>query len=254
MYEIFLMERETVGGHEAYDAIADDYDRLRPGYPADFVKEAVGRSGMPIPGIVADLAAGTGKLASVLSQLGLNVVGVEPLARMRARIPRGPRLAVAGGVAERLPFRDGALDAVVAGQAWHWFAPGAATAEAHRVLRPGGLLMIVTNVFDTSAEWAGKIERIRRGRPVAGADGPFAGDDRRWLAGGELRGRHVHTVARESVVDLVLTTSSLAAAPAARRRTVAEEIIAVGREHGLLDSPRVRVPFLLRARWAMRAA
>ena len=173
---------------------------------------------------------------------------------MRARIPRGPRVVAVGGVAERLPFRDRALDGVMVGQGWHWFAPETATAEASRVLRPGGLLMVVTNVFDTSVPWAQKVNRMRRGKPVVDAGSPFTGDDGRWLPGGEFSGLDVHTVARESVVDLVLTTSSAAAASTERRRALVEGITAVGREYGLLDEPQVDIPFVLRARWALRAA
>lgn len=247
------MKREA-DGYQAYDAIAGDYDRLRPGYPAGFVRQAVERAGIPIPGTVADVAAGTGKLTRVLAGLGLTVAAVEPLAHMRARIPRGSLVAAVGGVAERLPFRDGALDAMVVGHAWHWFDPVAAAAQAHRVLRSGGVLMVVTNVFDTSVPWAAKVEQMRRGRPVADvAGGPFSGEDGRWLPGGELTGRHVHTVAKESAADLVLTTSSAAAASADKRKAIAEGIIAIGLEYGLLDAPDIDVPFILRARWAVRA-
>jgi SAM-dependent methyltransferase len=43
----------------------------------------------------------------------------------------------------RLPFDDAAFDAVVSTEAFHWFPdPGAALAEFHRVLEPGGRLLV----------------------------------------------------------------------------------------------------------------
>ena len=38
--------------------------------------------------------------------------------------------------AARLPLPDASVDAVVVGQAWHWFPHNAAVAEVRRVLRP----------------------------------------------------------------------------------------------------------------------
>ncbi len=40
--------------------------------------------------------------------------------------------------AEAIPLRDGEVDAVVVGEAFHWFETARATAEIARVLTPGG--------------------------------------------------------------------------------------------------------------------
>jgi ubiquinone/menaquinone biosynthesis C-methylase UbiE len=48
------------------------------------------------------------------------------------------------GPAEKLPFDDGALDAVVTTSAFHFFDQPAALAEFHRVLAPGGLVAVAT--------------------------------------------------------------------------------------------------------------
>jgi SAM-dependent methyltransferase len=237
---------------DLYDEVAEDYERLRPGYPLDFVADVLADAAVPAGGTVADVGAGTGRLGSVLAALGLRVAAVEPTAGMRARLPAG--VAALGGTAERLPFASGSLDAVVAGQAWHWFDEPAAAAAAHRVLRPGGVLLVVTNVLDTSAAWAAPIERLRRGRPVTqGPLDPAGAAAGRWRAGGERDGGHVHRVPTGSVADLVLTTSSLAGAGEPARAAVRARVQALGAEYGLLDRAEVDIPFRLRARWLVRA-
>jgi len=97
------------------------------------------------------LAAGTGKLTRSLVGRGVNVVAVEPLANMRARLAAVPALAgveVLDGTAEAIPLADASVDAVVVGQAFHWFEPAVALPEIARVLRPGGGLGLAWNDDD----------------------------------------------------------------------------------------------------------
>ena len=90
-----------------------------------------------------DLAAGTGVLTRPLLEAGLEVVAVEPVAEMRRRCP--PSARALEGTAEAIPLDAGSVDAVVVGQAFHWFDGDAALAEIHRVLRPEGLLALFWN-------------------------------------------------------------------------------------------------------------
>ena len=90
---------------------------------------------------VLDLGAGTGKLTRVLADRYARVIALEPLAELRVileeRVPQAEPLA---GLAEAIPLPDTSVDAVFAGQAFHWFANEVALAEIARVLRPGGVL------------------------------------------------------------------------------------------------------------------
>lgn len=61
--------------------------------------------------------------------------------------------------AEALPFDDASIDAVISTNAFHFFDQPAAVAEFHRVLAPGGLMMIgVVNPVSTGRRlllWVG---------------------------------------------------------------------------------------------------
>ena len=96
--------------------------------------------------VVVDLAAGTGKLARQLVPSGARVVAVEPLAEMRSLIPAG--IETLDGAAEAIPLPDDFADAVTVAQAFHWFDAEAALREIERVVRPGGLLALVSNRRD----------------------------------------------------------------------------------------------------------
>lgn len=96
---------------------------------------------------VLDLGAGTGKLTRVLADRYARVIAVEPLDELRAVLEdRVPEADVRTGAAEAIPLEDASVDAVFAGQAFHWFANDAAVGEIARVLRPGGVLALLWNV------------------------------------------------------------------------------------------------------------
>jgi SAM-dependent methyltransferase len=138
----------------AFGAGADAYVRGRPGYP-----EAALRACLPAaPRRVLDLAAGTGKLTQGLLARGLDVVAVEPLTEMRARIDTCAEIL--DGRAEAIPLPAGSVDAVLIGQAFHWFDRDRALAEIVRVLRPGGTVGLLWNLLDDRVPWVAEIAAL----------------------------------------------------------------------------------------------
>jgi SAM-dependent methyltransferase len=134
----------------SFGAVAADYAALRPGYPADVVAFLLGDR----PRRVLDLGAGTGLLTDVLLAAGHEVVAVDLSAPMlRQLADRLPEVRTEVGGAEDIPLPDASVDAVVAGQAAHWFDPAPAAAELRRVLRPGGAVGFVWNTRDERVPW-----------------------------------------------------------------------------------------------------
>jgi SAM-dependent methyltransferase len=131
-----------------FDDRVDDYARWRPGYPAQ-VAAVLHAAGLPRRATLADVGSGTGKLAATLLDAGHRVLGVEPGDAMRAAAQRAlgehPRWRQVAGRAEATGLSAGCVDAVVAGQAFHWFEPDATRAEFLRILRPDGLVALVWN-------------------------------------------------------------------------------------------------------------
>jgi SAM-dependent methyltransferase len=131
---------------ETFGRQAALYERVRPGWPAEAVRFALGKLEIGREARVLDLAAGTGKLTRRLVAEVEHVVAVEPLAGMRALLrSQAPRATVLDGTAERIPLPDASVDAVLCADAFHWFDADAAIGEIARVLRPRGGLVLLWN-------------------------------------------------------------------------------------------------------------
>lgn len=106
---------------------------------------------------VLDVGSGTGYLvASIADAVGPGgaVLGVDPSAPMNAlaaaRNADRPQVRIVEGHALALPCPDGAFDAAVSTQVYEYVEDiGAALAELHRVLRPGGRALVLDTDWDT---------------------------------------------------------------------------------------------------------
>jgi SAM-dependent methyltransferase len=191
----------------SFGAVAEDYHRARPSYPAQAVRWLAGSN----PVDVVDLGAGTGKLTALLLAESHRVVAVEPdeslLAKLRSVLPGTEALQ---GTAEAIPVSDRSADVVLVGQAFHWFDPEPALAEIARVLRPHGRLGLLWNFRDDSQAW------MRELAAMLGKDGLPDGWTRTFeelprVASVTRRDcRLAHPVTRDTLVALVSSWSTVA--------------------------------------------
>jgi SAM-dependent methyltransferase len=154
--ELFVKRAGSFGSHAAA------YAEHRPDYPAAGIRWVVSGAARPVRRVL-DLAAGTGKLTGGLLALGLEVVAVEPDRSMLAELARRyPRAGALAGTAERIPLASGTVDAVLAGQAFHWFDAFRALTEIARVLRPGGTVGALWNEDDGRVDWVAGLADLTR--------------------------------------------------------------------------------------------
>lgn len=146
----------------SFGAIAQDYDRMRPGPPDKALDWLIP------PGCTTalDLAAGTGLFTRALAAHVPEVVAVEPDERMRAVLSqRSPQVRVLDGRAEAIPLPDASMDAVFVSAAWHWFDHPVAVPEIARVLRTGGRLGVLWTSRDRTVDWIFELDRGRAEQP-----------------------------------------------------------------------------------------
>jgi ArsR family transcriptional regulator len=142
-----VLGRRQSKSQEFFASAAGQWDRLR--------EELFGRVSYlhALPGlldpdwVVGDLGCGTGQVAAALAPFVKDVIAVDRSADMLQAAHRRLRdvanVDVRRGELEALPIQDGALDAATLLLVLHHLPdPAEALAEAARVLRPGGRLLI----------------------------------------------------------------------------------------------------------------
>ena len=217
----------------AFDALAEDYELGRAGWPSGMLDGVRGES-------VLDLGAGTGKLTTLLVRRYADVTAVEPLAGMRAVLVRKlPQVSVIAGNAERIPLDDCSVDAVFVAEAFHWFDSYAAGREVARVLRPGGTLLVCFN------EWSGdfeprlpselldELQAVWARLPTPGGPKVQSGEWRRGIERPpftpleERSVAHTWTTGRDGIAAYYVSTSSMGSLPADERRALKERLVAL---------------------------
>ncbi|HJP88643.1 MAG TPA: methyltransferase domain-containing protein [Candidatus Limnocylindrales bacterium] len=146
---------------KGFAAAADAYERGRPTYATESIERLIAELGIGPGKRVLDLAAGTGKLTRQIAPSGAEIVAVEPIDEMRARLEASlPGVNVIPGVAEDIPLPNHSVDAVVVGQAFHWFDGIRAVSEIRRVLKPTGAVGLIWQARDPNQPWIVKLEEI----------------------------------------------------------------------------------------------
>ncbi|HET8658203.1 MAG TPA: class I SAM-dependent methyltransferase [Micromonosporaceae bacterium] len=242
----FDAHRLSFGGSAAH------YDRIRPSYPPQAVRWALGET----PCRVVDLGAGTGKLTQALLRCQHRVIPVDPDIRMLARLAAAaPEVTPLAGSAEAVPLTAGCVDAVVAGQAYHWFDQERAPAEIARVLRDGGVFAPVWNIRDEAEPWVAALSEILYGDDRCAHDG-WRAPDLGPAFGPVQRAafRHATTHTPESLVALVRSRSYYLTARAPRRAQLEARVRELATTHPQLRGREsFPLPYLTVAYRAVRA-
>lgn len=236
-----------------YSALAASYELRAPYHAALF--RTLADHGVQAAGRVADIGAGTGRMAAGFAALGARVDAVEPCAEMRAiGEQRCAGLAVRWHAAtgERTGLASASYQVLSYGSSLNVLQPQQALAEACRLLLAGGRLVVAYNHRDLDDPLQQAIEQCIRRQvpefdPGARRQDPTAtlqdGGHFRVLAHGELG--FVHPVDAGTFADGFVAHATL------RRQ-------AAGKFDGLLDQlrriidaaadpdRRIAVPFVTR--------
>jgi len=142
----------------------ENYVKYRPGYPEEIVPWLQNHYEFPTSKVIADIGCGTGISANLFLKSGYTVLGIEPNAPMRTMseqlLKNYSGFKAINGTAETTTLPNENVDAVVAGQAFHWFEVGKAKTEFLRILKPGGLVILIWNERLTNSSFEKEYDQL----------------------------------------------------------------------------------------------
>jgi ubiquinone/menaquinone biosynthesis C-methylase UbiE len=238
------MEAQPVGGSHGGSRISPArtfgdavpaYETGRPDYPPAAIAWLTRRLVLGPGRTLVDLGAGTGKLTRPMAESGATIVALEPVRPMLARLLEAlPGVWGVIAVAEAIPLRDAAADAVTVGHAFQWFNFAPALREIARVLRSGGGLALVWNRPDMThpahVAMESVLNRYRRDFAVRvdhrGVDWQqMVADAGSFTDMEHARFKHVHAFNAASLEDFAASISFIAALPPSVRAVACREIV-----------------------------
>lgn len=117
-----------------------EYSQFRPGYPDALIKFILEHTEGRHQAL--DCATGNGQVASVLAEHFEIVHATDISIQQLSNAIRKDNIFYAVAKAEETKFDSNQFDLLTVGQAAHWFKLTQFYDEAHRILKPGGLLAL----------------------------------------------------------------------------------------------------------------
>jgi SAM-dependent methyltransferase len=155
--------------------LADGYARFRPTYPPSAIDYVVERCKLGPTSLLVDVGCGTGISSRLFAERGVRVIGIDPnedmlaKARSSAFHPQAASPVYHLGSAEATGLEACIADGVLAAQAFHWFDAALALAEFHRILKPGGWVILIWNERDETDRFTAAYGDVLRNWPETAA-------------------------------------------------------------------------------------
>ncbi|MET7819029.1 class I SAM-dependent methyltransferase [Micromonospora zamorensis] len=210
------VSRDRIVGMSAralsFGMVAEQYERYRPGYPAELLDLVLTYAGRPIR-TALEIGAGTGKATRLFTGREVTVTATEPdgamLAELRKHVPAGVRTMQAAFEDLRPGER---YDLVYAAAALHWTKPEGRWSTMAALLEPGGVFASFggpTQLADPAVADAVRAARapFLESDEVPSPDGTPPGHAMQW-PGTELQRSDWFADVQQIVVERCLTMSA----------------------------------------------
>jgi SAM-dependent methyltransferase len=146
-----------------FGRVAEEYERVRSGYPPELVDKACATGGLQAGDAVVEIGPGTGKLTRELAARGLVVDAVEPdadLVEVARRAVSDSSVRFHVGTFEQVQLPESAFRAVFAATSYHWVDPDVGWRKVASLLEPDGVFALFGHAggtqgsIDEEISWA----------------------------------------------------------------------------------------------------
>ena len=124
------------------------YEEVRPGYPAELIRDVIDLSGIKNHSRILEIGCGTGKATRPFAERGYELVcldiGADLIAVARERLRKYPNVSFLEQAFEVWKL-EGQFDLIISATAFHWVDPKVRYLKASEVLRSGGCLAVFSN-------------------------------------------------------------------------------------------------------------
>ena len=131
---------------DTYNAIAEAYDRARPGYPVALFDDIAAYAQLRDDARILEIGCGSGQATLPMARRGYAIDAIElgdQLARIcRAKLAAFPKARVVLADFETVSLPPSAYDLLMSATAFHWIDPAIRFQKAHDLLNPGGSLAL----------------------------------------------------------------------------------------------------------------
>jgi SAM-dependent methyltransferase len=146
---------------DMFDAVAAEYDAVRPTYPSELFADLAGVVGGPGERVL-EVGCGSGQATRGFLERHWDVVALDPgaelIALAKAQLIGSLQLHVARF--EDFAPEPGSFRLVTSAQAWHWVDPYLGFQKVREALQPGGLFAIFGHVPMASPRIVERLEPI----------------------------------------------------------------------------------------------
>ncbi|MDR6940509.1 class I SAM-dependent methyltransferase [Mucilaginibacter pocheonensis] len=163
VFNTFLLIK-VMDSTKRFNNRVEDYVKYRPHYPAQIIDFLQNNFDLTTNKLLADVGAGTGISTELFLKAGYRVIAVEPNAEMRekaiALLSHYPAFTATDGTAENTGLETSNIDAIIAGQAFHWFNARDTRTEFNRILKPGGIVALIWNERKTTSTFEKEYDQL----------------------------------------------------------------------------------------------
>ena len=130
------------GKEWTFNTVADTYEKIRPGYPAELYQSLFSFAPLDASGCALEIGIGGGQATTPVLRSGCTLTAVEygdQLAQLcRKKFISYPRFSVITGKFEDVKLPDDTFDLVYSASAFHWVPEEIGYPKVFRILKSGG--------------------------------------------------------------------------------------------------------------------